>query len=297
LRIPHKLFDVLPAAALIGALLGLGNLAVHRELVVMRTSGVSQYRLVAAAGAAGFVLLVVMWLRGESRAPSLGDFAQRARADALYQEVDTASPRSTWFRDGERIFNVRGTAQGDAIGRSIRVFELEGETELLRVAEAELVAPVETGCWEMLDYAETEFAESGTTARRRNQICEEVPEMLEDVRVDLLELPQLKQRIDYLELRGLDASRFLGAYWSRIANMSSVVLMTMLALPFVLGSLRSASAGARMIVGLVIGLGYYVLGELSVNSSDVFALDPVIAAWAPSAVLFVITVFAIARLR
>ena len=53
LRIPRKLFDVLPAAALIGSLLGLGNLAVHRELVVMRASGISQYSLVAAAGAAG----------------------------------------------------------------------------------------------------------------------------------------------------------------------------------------------------------------------------------------------------
>jgi lipopolysaccharide export system permease protein len=73
--------------------------------------------------------------------------------------------------------------------------------------------------------------------------------------------------------------------------------MTMLALPFVLGSLRSASAGARMIVGLVIGLGYYVLGELSTNSREVFALDPIVVAWAPSAVLCVITVLAVARLR
>ena len=94
LRIPHKLFDVLPAAALIGSLLGLGNLAVHRELVVMRASGISQYRLVAAAGAAGVVLLVVMWLLGESLAPSLGDYARRARTDALFEDVGTASARS-----------------------------------------------------------------------------------------------------------------------------------------------------------------------------------------------------------
>ena len=108
---------------------------------------------------------------------------------------------------------------------------------------------------------------------------------------------ELKQRIEYLERRGQDAARFLGVYWGRIASSISVVLMTMLALPFVLGSLRSASASARMIVGLVIGLGYYVLGELSANSREVFALDPVVAAWAPSAVLFAITALAVARLR
>jgi len=45
-----------------------------------------------------------------------------------------------------------------------------------------------------------------------------------------------------------------------------------------------------------IGLGYYVLGELSANSREVFAPDPVIAAWAPSGVLIAITALAIARL-
>ena len=304
LRIPHKLFDVLPAAALIGSLLGLGNLAVHRELVVMRASGVSQYRLVAAAGAAGIVLLVVMCLLGESLAPSLGDFARRTRAEALVPEVDTASARSTWLREGDRIFNLRGPAQGEASFQSITVFELTGDTELRRIAEAEIVGPVGgSEEWDFIDYAETEFAESGTTAARREaQARLDVglsPELAElsEVREDLLELPELNQKINSLQSRGLDAGRFVGAYWSRIANMSSVVLMTMLALPFVLGSLRSASAGGRMIVGLVIGLGYYVLGELSVNSRVVFALDPVVAAWAPSAVLCAITVIAIARLR
>jgi lipopolysaccharide export system permease protein len=304
LRIPHKLFDVLPAAALIGSLLGLGNLAVHRELVIMRTSGISQYRLVAAAGAAGAVLLVIMWLLGESLAPSLGDYARSLRADALFEDVDTASAQSTWLREGNRIFNLRGPAQGEASGQAIRMFELEGETELRRVAEAELVAPVDpdSEVWEMLDYAETEFVGSGTSARRLNQLRRNLGlsrEMLElsEVRVDLLELRELNQRIDYLEGRGLDASRFQGAYWGRIASGSSVVFMTMLALPFVLGGLRSSSSGARMIVGLVIGLGYYVLGELSTNSREVFALDPVIAAWAPSGVLIAITVLAIARLR
>lgn len=304
LRMPHKLFDVLPAAALIGALLGLGNLAVHRELVVMRASGISQYGLVAAAGSAGAVLLVVMWLLGESLAPSLGDYARRSRTDALYEDVDTASTRCTWLREGDRVFNLRGPAQGEASGQGIRVFELSGFKGLRSIAEAELVAPVdpESEVWDMLDYAETEFSEAGTSARRMTQLRRDVglsSEMLElcEERVDLLELAELKQRIGYLESRGLDASRFLGAYWGRVANSVSVVLMTMLALPFVLGNLRSASAGARMIVGLVIGLGYYVLGELAANSREVFALDPVVAAWAPGAVLLAITALAVARLR
>lgn len=304
LRIPHKLFDVLPAAALIGSLLGLGNMAVHRELVVMRASGVSQYRLLAAAGLAGAVLLVVMWLLGESLAPSLGDYARRARADALFVDVDTASAESTWIREGDLIFNLRGPAPGEAAGQIVRIFELDDELGLRRVAEAELGDSVDpdSEVSELLDYSETLITDSGTTARREARVLQDFGvsrEMLElsEPRADLLRLGELRQRIAYLQSRGRDSSRFLGAYWGRIANSVSVVLMTMLALPFVLGSLRSTGAGARMLVGLLIGLGYYVLGELSANSREVFALDPVVAAWAPSGVLLVITAIAVLRLR
>ena len=302
LRIPHKLFDVLPAAALIGALLGLGNMAVHRELVVMRTSGISHYRLLAAAGAAGVVLLVVMWLLGESLAPSLGDYARRLRAEALFADVDSASAQSTVIREGSRIFILRAPARGEASGQHVRVYELDEATGLRRVAEAELLGPIATGSevWAMIDYAETVFADAATSARREARMVQDFGlsrEMLEELRVDLLELGELRQRIAYLEGRGEDASRFLSAYWGRIANGFSVLLMTLLALPFVLGSLRSTGAGARMLVGLVIGLGYYVMGELSANSREVFAFDPVVAAWAPSGVLIVITAIAVLRLR
>jgi lipopolysaccharide export system permease protein len=120
---------------------------------------------------------------------------------------------------------------------------------------------------------------------------------LSEVREDLLDTPQLDRYITYLQSNGLDADRYLAAYWGRIANGASVVLMAVLALPFVLGGLRSAGTGARMLVGLVIGLGYYVLVQLSAQIGDVFSLDPVVAAWAPGALLLLITGVAVARLR
>jgi len=303
LRVPRKLFDVLPAAALIGSLLGLGNLAVHRELVVMRTSGISQYRLLGAVGGAGVILLVVMALLGESLAPKLGDYARTTRAAALLDDVDTASPSSTWLIGGEGfIINLNRGGNDDTLGQRVRFFELDGDTRVRRVVDGELIDITGTDDWDLVDYAETRFVAGGTETRNETEAKENFgfgSEMLEltEGREDLLGLPELGRRIHDLELRGLDASRYLSAYWGRIANSVSVILMTMLALPFVLGSLRSAGAGARMVIGLVIGLGYYVLGRLSANTGEVFALDPVVAAWAPGAVLLAITALAVLRLR
>lgn len=302
LRIPHKIFDVLPAAALLGALLSLGNMAVHRELVVMRTTGVSQYRLLGAVSVAGLVLLVVMLLLGESMAPSLGAYARSMRADALLEDVDTASASSTWFKDGDRIFNLREPRNGGEFDLTVTVFELDGETGMRQIATADSVTPVDPNTWQMRGYAQTSFVGASATASTENVTRQNYglnPELvaLSAVREDLLDTRELDRYIAYLEANGLDASPYLAAYWGRIANGASVVLMAILALPFVLGGLRTAGTGARMIVGLVIGIGYYVLVRLSAQIGDVFSIDPVVAAWAPGGLLLFATLVAVLRLR
>jgi lipopolysaccharide export system permease protein len=95
----------------------------------------------------------------------------------------------------------------------------------------------------------------------------------------------------------LDAHRYLVAYWSRLANVFSVVIMTVLALPFVFGGLRSAGAGARLLVGLIIGLTYYVAGQVLTSGGEVYGVNPVVIAWAPTALLVLVTSFAFARMR
>jgi len=303
LRIPHKLFDVLPAATLIGALLGLGNLAVHREIVVMRASGVSHYKLLTAVAAAGVILIVVMLLLGESLAPKLGDYARRARTEALLDNDNTASAQSVWLKEGDRfLINLQRRGGSESLGQQVQVFELDGASELRSVVTGELVAVGSSNSWDLLDFAETLFTDNGTVSLQEENVernfgfSQDIFE-LSDQRVDLLPLPELRGLIERYQSRGLDATRFISEYWGRIANGVSVLIMAMLALPFVLGSLRSADAGARMIIGLVIGLGYYVLGEVSANTGQVFALDPVVAAWAPSGALLLITALAASRLR
>ena len=73
--------------------------------------------------------------------------------------------------------------------------------------------------------------------------------------------------------------------------------MTSLALPFVLGGLRSAGTGGRLLFGLVIGLSYYVIGEVLAQSGEVYNIDPLVVAWAPSAALFLVTMIALVRAR
>jgi lipopolysaccharide export system permease protein len=302
LRIPRTIFITLPIAALIGGLLSLGNLAVHRELIVMRASGVSSWQLLSAVGLAGFTLAVLMVLLGESLAPSLGAYASELRTRSLHDEIAVAKGQATWLRDGNRIVSLRRQAGDIGYGGGVLMFVLGPERSLRSVARADSAGLDDANRWVLSNYAETSFQEQGIEVRKERESTEVYglnPDLLElsIVREDLLDTPSLIRYIGYLEANGLDAHRYLVAYWSRIASVVSVIVMTILALPFVFGSLRSAGAGARLVVGLIIGLTYYVAGEVLTSGGAVYGLDPRVIAWAPSALLLLVTAFAFARIR
>jgi lipopolysaccharide export system permease protein len=301
LRVPRLVFQVLPAAALLGALLGLGNLAVHSELVVMRASGISHLRMVGSVGTAGVVLLVLMVLLGESLAPSLGAYARQVRSQALLDSVDIANARSAWMKDGDRIFNFRRADDGINFG-GVYLFELDAGGILYQVARADSAEIDSQQRWILANYVATQFSDDNITSSAERRSVQDYNLSLEllgysEVREDLLDTQGLKRYIQYLEQNDLDADRYVTAYWARISDSVSVLLMTLLALPFVSGGLRTSGAGARLLVGLLIGLGYYVVAQTFVNSGEVFNLDPIIIAWLPCSILFVITIIALLRMR
>ncbi len=103
--------------------------------------------------------------------------------------------------------------------------------------------------------------------------------------------------IDYMKRNSLDADRYETEVWYRIARTATIMIMPVLALAFVFGSLRTGGAGARLMMGVVIGLGYYLASEMLANSGQVFDLNPAVVAWLPSGLLLIITVFALNRVR
>src|SRR3989338_4475 len=82
LTIPRRTYEMLPMAALIGCLIGLGNLASSSELTIMRAAGVSIRRIVWAVMKPMLVIMLAGVLIGEYLAPWSENLAQASRATA-----------------------------------------------------------------------------------------------------------------------------------------------------------------------------------------------------------------------
>jgi lipopolysaccharide export system permease protein len=103
--------------------------------------------------------------------------------------------------------------------------------------------------------------------------------------------------VGHLKQNGLESARFETAYWARIARTAAVIVVVMLAVPFSFGSLRSSGAGARMVLGILLGAAFFLLARMMETGGQVFGLSPFVIGWSPTMLLALTTGIAIARTR
>ena len=301
LNLPSYLFQLLPVGALIGALLGLGNLARGSELVVMRASGVTTVRMCTWLGVAGIVLALVMVALGEVVAPPLEKYARQLKVFSKYSEFSFAGNRGTWVRDGDTIISVEQQSAGSRFG-GVQVFQFDAGRRLLGVGRAESASVDDEDGWQLEGFAETRFANGRTEVDR--SATKEVRTTLSAeflglavVEPETMGLRDLRAYIAHLQRNNLDYAAFEAAFWARIARVTALVLVVILALPFALGPMRDSGQGARTVVGILIGAGFVLLSQTLESSGRLFDLDPWVVGWGPTLLLAALTTVLLARTR
>lgn len=301
LRLPQLSFEMLPIAALIGALLGLGSLASSSELIVMRTAGISVAQLAGMTAISGFVLLVLTVLVGEFIGPPLDYFARNMRNEARFEREDSVYGSDLWVKDGPVILNLERINTEFEFG-SLYEFRFNEDHSLRSIARAGNAGIDETDRWILENVSETRFDENGIAAEVSPVAVETFDVSSELLGITLVKPVSLSARglmsyIGYLKRNGLTAERYETELWSRVSRTVTVVIMPILALAFVFGSPRSSGFGSRLMLGVLIGLAYFLASEMLANYGQVFDLNPAVVTWLPSAALLLVTVFALSRVR
>jgi len=298
--LPQRAWELLPIGALIGSLLGLGQLGRGSELIVLRSSGVSVARIAGAALMAAFVLIAAEVLVGELLAPPLEQAAREQKAFERFSDVSFGAG-GAWVRDGDLILDAGSLSGAERIGGLV-LFRLSPDHRLLAIGRAASARTDAQGHWVLRDYRESRF-----TPDRVVSSAERTHTLESHLTADFLGLaaaqPQdldesaLWQVIGYDRANALDPAAYVFAFWSRIARTIAIVFAVLLAIPFVLGVLRSSSAGSRMAVGLAIGIALFLLQRLIESGAVVFNLDPVLLAWLPTSLLAAVSLVLLARAR
>jgi lipopolysaccharide export system permease protein len=301
LNLPQLAYELLPIAALIGSLIGLGSLARGSELTVIRATGMSVARLASIALLAGLLLVLFEVLLGEFLAPPLEATARAQKAFSKLNNVSFGGGGGAWVRDGDLILNVAGQSSERQFG-SMQIFELSPEHRLLAMGHAGHASAEARGKWLLSDYRESRFDADNVTTQPPGQRLLQSNISAGFLGLAVEDPKQLTGRalwrlIQYCRANGLDDREYVFAFWSRISRTVGVMFAVLLAIPFVLGPLRSSGTGTRMLLGVLIGIGFFLLQRLIESGTVVFQLDPVVLAWLPTALLALLTFILLARTR
>jgi len=301
LNLPQQLYEFMPIGVMIGALLGLGALARGSELTVMRAAGISVWRIAGSVTMAGVLLMIFAVLCGEFLAPPMQEMAKRQKTLSKFSNISFANRGGAWVRDGNLLINVMQQS-GSAEFGGMRIFELTPAHELASAATAATALVQPDGTWKLSRYAVTRFGGERVEAERQDTREFESTiggEFLKDTVASPgdLDTRTLWSLIHHLKNNGLDARTQEFAFWSRIARTFAIWFAALLAVPFVFGNLRSAGSGARLLIGVMIGLSFFLLQRLLESGTIVFNANPIVLAWFPSALLAAVALALIARTR
>jgi lipopolysaccharide export system permease protein len=292
---------MLPIATLLGALLGLGALAGRSELIVLRAAGVSPRGLASSVLATGVVLALAGLVISMYLAPPLERYARQQRELAKFGQAGISAGDSAWIRDRSTIVNVVPPSEEYPAG-NVYVFRLGEGGTLDAIGRAESVSAEPDRRWFLHNYAESRFTPTAIQTSLTTQSL-----ALEGVNPDLLGLTVIREEtmtgaalwryVQYLKRSGLQARSYEVAFWSRIASLFAVPLMCVLAVPFVLGPLRSGGAGSRLLAGLGIGLTWFLVSRTLSDGGEIWNLNAVAVAWLPTGLLAIVTIGLLGRSR
>lgn len=298
LLLPTRVYQAFPMIVLLGALVGLGGLAVHNELNVFRLAGCSDLRLVRSVLLTGLLLTVSVFLLGESLVPAAWEHATRMRTTAMYQDVQLQGGHGFWVRSDDRFILVESTTVEGYLN-NLTVFEVASDARLEAV-RAIRQAQFADNIWHLLDINETLFSGEQVVARSR-QTAKWAwlmdPELASLLWRDPqgLSLAELSRYIDYLKRNGADTSVYRLSWWQRLAVPVAILAMLLLSLGFVLGSASRQGAGRRVLTGVFIGLAFKLVNDISAHAGLVYGAPPLVNALLPSLLVLVPAVIVLYR--
>ena len=115
------------------------------------------------------------------------------------------------------------------------------------------------------------------------------------VKPESLSLRGLSDYLDYLDANKQDKSRYLLAFWRKIAQPITLAVMLLVALSFIFGPLRSVSMGARIMMGVATGILFFIVNEVLGSLSLVYQLPAIFGAFMPSIIFVSVALYLMNR--
>jgi lipopolysaccharide export system permease protein len=300
LTLPSHFYELFPAAVLVGSLLSLGALAANSELIAIRAAGVSIGRITRSAVQAGVVLLFIVAMIGEFMVPAFERQARSVESRKQDLQVSRAMGSGLWVRDGEYYINIGHIYPGMQL-QDVHILHMNSDSELVSSTYA-ASAMYHAEQWELRDVQRTYFDDGRITNEAKDiefraGLIDPALFSVLTVKPDIMSARELYRFTKYLQRNKLESASYSLAFWLKVTTPVSCVVMLLLVLPFVFGSLRSVSSGQLLVIGILLGLGFYILIQITSRAGQIYGIPPFISATFPVICFTILGLIGLTKVR
>lgn len=298
LGLPYQIYLFFPVASLLGALIGLGMLANHRELIVMRAAGMSIFEMTRAVFKAAVLLILIVTFMGEIFVPYFSKWSHDVKMQALSNGKFMRTSAGVWVRTHNDFLRLGTVISNDTL-QDIVQFHFNKHHQLT-FARAIETAHLEQGQWIAEGVRETQFADNQVKVTHEKSIRWNIrlnPLFLvtQQHEADEMNLVKLHQYLSLSHQHQQSLARFKLAYWQRLIQPFTTLVMILLSIPFILGPLRSSTMGAKLLIGVSVGFGFHLINRFFGPVTQVLQWPPEIAAIAPTLLFALLGILLIKR--
>jgi lipopolysaccharide export system permease protein len=305
LLIPGHLYELLPITVLIGSIYAMAKLAQSSEFTILRTAGLGPGRALSLLAVLGIGFGVLSFALGDFAAPWFDQQASQLRTNARRSnQVVPAGTSGTgaWLKDrreappgsippGERLDTLHvGRVLRDGTLEDLQLFEFDADGQLLTRIQAAR-ASVDGQRLRLVD---------AQVARWRTDANGNLPAIEQQPRLDWpstltpavaaaavspvksMSTLDLYRYTSHLSDNEQAAQRHEIQFWKKALNPLASLVMLALALPFAYLHGRSGGVSLKVFGGILLGISFVLLNNVSTHLGLLRDWTPWIAAAAPS---------------
>ena len=313
LKLPSRLYEVMPIAALLGAVYTMSRLASNSEFTIMRVAGLSPFRLAGMMTVPALILIAATYCLGEWLTPA-ADMMRNDMDNILFNRKLSARGYSSgvWVKDNVkdaqasmaavRFVNVHNLIAGEHSRTGAwRVFEFDKNGDLIRVLHAPEANYINGRGWHLKEAKvetlpkittdETPMVEKSSAKTDAELLLpsEMRPEILGalTIKPERMGISDLWQYIKHLKENRQTADRYQVAFWSKVFYPLAIFVMLAVAMPFAYLNARSGGVSIKIFAGLMIGISFYALNNIFSFLGVLNTWHPMVVAVVPTSVMLI----------
>lgn len=297
---PRYLYEILPIAALIGAVLGLGSMASNSELIVMRAAGISLWRIVGWVMRSAMLLVVLSFLLTQFVIPYTNEQAKSIKSHRSVAALGEV--KGYWTREGQRFIYI-DYANSQGTLKQVQVVDFDENYRMKSLLNSEEGQFFKEGQWNLKNSAQVNLLANGQ-AQVVNKNQQDLALALQPKYVHMVTInpedlapTQLLSFMQYMHEYSQVPKTYLLAFWKNIGSPFALLALVLIACSFIFGPLRQQSMGFRLVIALFVGLGFYYIQDFLGYASLVYAPSPAWFVFLPIVLMFGIGSYLLYRAR